>query len=157
MGEKGVEGEMRGWQSRDFSANGMINISLFFILLVAQKQFSLSPHSGWNKIFFLFLILSLRLHSHSSTKVTYVKPLPLVTVIVCLCKRASTMKPALCVYVYCTAHLIYIRAVFKIFGGNIKSHILPDCLFLSHLEQISSPLEHVPVKSQVLQVKFQVI
>ncbi len=85
IGEKGMEGEMRawGWQSRDFSATGMINISLFFILLEwLRNNFLLALTQAGIKSSFSPLL------SHSGfiftlpTEVTVVIPLPLVTVII---------------------------------------------------------------------------
>ena len=51
MGEKGVErGEMRGWQSRDFSATRYDQyFSILHSIRAAQKQFSVSLHSGRDK------------------------------------------------------------------------------------------------------------
>lgn len=111
MGEKGMEGEMRGRQRRDFSATSMINISLFFILLEQlRNNFLLALTQTGIKSFSPLLSL----HFHSPTEVTVVKPLPLVTVIVssltaCLCKGVSTVNPSLwCVlYIWSASESFY--------------------------------------------------
>ena len=67
----------------DFSATRYDQyFSIFHSISLAQKQFSVCPHSGWNKIF-LSRPLSVRLQFHSQARVTDVELFSLVTVVVC--------------------------------------------------------------------------
>lgn len=86
-------------EERFFSNQYDQYFSILHSIRAAQKQFSVSLHSLWNKIFIFFfsLTLTVMLHFHSPTEVTVMKSLLLFKVIVKGLCRGDSETCSICI------------------------------------------------------------